>query len=295
MSRQPHPSPAVRWENWSARGALYSFAAGPMGGPLVSAAFSDAAGRVAVSVGGVPAGATAVHFERSINSITWSDVRGGQAVVVVGSLASIYDYEYADGVTNYYRATFLNSLGGIMSRSVGSVTPAQTGVWLKNPVRPYLNTKVTVVDFAAVTRKSRSGVFDIIGRTNAVAVTDLMSGRGTSITLRTTSHATADTLDLMIAVGEVLFLQPPYQAAPPTMYAVPGDASRGRVAMGSAVRVFDLPLTEVAQPDLTLAAVQSTWQTVINTYATWNDLIAAKATWADVLNLVGSAADVITS
>ncbi len=295
MSRQNRQSPAVRWENWSARGALYTLAAGPVGGPVVTVAFSDPQGRVSVSVGGVPAGTTSVHFERSINGVTWTDVRGGQAVVVVASLASVYDYEYADGTLNYYRATFVNALGGILSRAVGTVTPAQTGTWLKNPVRPYLNTRVTVTGFTAVTRKSRSGVFDVIGRTNAVAVTDLMSGRETTVTLRTTTHDTADALDLMIAVGEVVFFQPPYRAAPPTMYAAPGDTSRAQVAMTSAVRTFDLPLTEVAQPDLTLAAVQSTWQTVVNTYATWADLIAAKATWNDVLNLVGSAADVITS
>lgn len=182
-----------------------------------------------------------------------------------------------------------------VSRDTGTVTPAQTSVWLKSPTRPFLNRRVTVIDFDDLTRASRSGVFDVIGRTLQVAVTDLMSGRSTSIVLRTTTSEEADDLDLMIAVGEVLFLQAVGGSALPTLYAVPGGVTRTRVAQTSAVRRFTLPLTEVAVPDLTLAAVQSTWQTVINTYASWADLIAAKATWSDVLQIVGTAADVITS
>lgn len=79
------------------------------------------------------------------------------------------------------------------------------------------------------------------------------------------------------------------------MYALPTGMTRSQVAATSAHRLFPTPLTEVAQPSLTLAAVQSTWQTVVNTYATWQDLLNAKPTWNDVLNIVGSAADIITT
>jgi hypothetical protein len=180
-------------------------------------------------------------------------------------------------------------------RETTSVTPNQTAAWLKNPLRPFLNRVVQVVGFDDITRQSRSGVFDVIGRTLPVAVTDLMSGRSTTITIRTTTAEEADDLDGLIAVGEVLLLHPVGGSALPTMYAVPGNTARSRVAQTSAVRRFSLPLAEVAVPDLTLAAVQSTWQTVVNTYATWADLVAAKATWNDVLQIVGSASDVITS
>lgn len=182
------------------------------------------------------------------------------------------------------------------AKDTATVTPAQTAVWLKNPLRPFLNRAVTVVDIDDVTRQSRSALFDVIGRTLPVARTDLQSGRSTTLVLRVTNRVDADDLDGMIAVGEVLFVQPPVPAsAVPTMYALPGGASRQRVANTSAVRRFPLGVTECAMPDLTVAAVQSTWVTVTNTYATWADLVAAKATWSDVLQLVGTAADVVTS
>lgn len=296
MSRQPRQSAAVRWENWSAKGAPYTMSLAPVAGVgLLNPVYVDSAGRVVLTVGAAPSGAVTVHLERSTDNVTWTDVRGAQAVPLVSGSALVYDYEYSAGVANYYRASFLSGAGAILSRTISPVTPAQTGTWLKNPLRPFLNTRVNVVGFGEVTRQSRSATFDVIGRTIPVAVTDLMSSRGTSYTIRTTSATAADTLDLMIAVGEVLFVQPPYQAAPPTMYAVPGGITRSQVAQSSAVRLLSLAAVEVARPDPSVAAVQSTWQTVVNTYATWQDLVNAKPTWSDVLQLVGSTADVVTS
>lgn len=263
---------------------------GPGGNVAVlTVSYDDAAARVLLTVVGA-ADSTVAHFQRSTDQVTWTDVRGGQAVTVGRGGAQLYDYEYSAGVLNYYRVVFDGD-----ATVTTSVTPDQTGVWLKNPLRPFLNRPVTVIDFADVTRESRSGLFDVIGRTLAIARTDLMSGRSTTVTMRVTDQSDADDLDGLIAVGEVLLLQPPGGSAVPTMYAVPFGYARARVAQTSAVRRFPLPLTECVMPDLSLAAVQSTWQTVVNTYATWADLIAAKATWNDVLQLVGSAEDVITS
>jgi hypothetical protein len=263
---------------------------------ILSAVYDDTAGRVALTVTTAPTGAVSVYFQRSGDRVTWSDVRGGQSITVAGGAASLFDFEYAAGVTNYYRASYVDVAGNSIGPSTTtSVVPIQTGCWLKNPLRPFLNRKVTVIGIGDVTRQSRSGLFDIIGRTLPVAVTDLMSGRSTMLTIRATDPAEAVDVDDMVAVGEVLFLQPPLGSAVPTMYALPGGATAQRVANTSSARYLPVGLTECAIPDLTLAAVQSTWQTVVNTYATWADLIAAKATWSDVLQLVGSAEDVITS
>jgi hypothetical protein len=179
-------------------------------------------------------------------------------------------------------------------QDTASVTPAQDVVWLKNPLRPFLNRPVTVTGIGDVTRDSRSGLFDIIARTPAVAVTDLMSGRTVPLTLRATDPAHAVDIDDMVAVGEVLYVQSPVNSPVPTLYALPAGSTVQRVANTSSARNLPLSLTECAMPDLSLAAVQSTCQTVLNTYATCADLVLAKATCADVLLLVGTAEDVIT-
>lgn len=234
-----------------------------------------------------PAVPTATFSDATKAFVAYHNASGWAAGAISfgGGTTSAASWEYA---------AWLRPASYILRES-GTVTPAQTGIWLKNPLRPFLNRRVEIVDFTDLTRSSRSGLFDVIGRTLPIGVTDLMSGRSTTITLRTLTAADADDLEDRVAVGEVMLLQPPYQAAPPTLYGLPTGLTRSRVAQTSAIRRFVLPLTEVAAPDPGLAAVQSTWQTVINTYSTWADLVAAKAAWTDVLQLVGTAADVITS
>lgn len=462
----------------------------------LTATFDDPTGKVTLSVIAAPAGASAAHFQRSVDQVTWVDVRGGQAAPVAGGVATFLDYEYTAGQLNYYRVTYTGTAGGsfvahgaaatgnntpltpalpagiavgdlkvlaaaIRSapttgqittpagwtpvartpsgfnlftrihqagdvaptvtftggaagddtlaeiaafRTVGSstlnvalsttvatqnvpypatapatdgmvllttwkqddntsvatpagftaldninstagndaslawfyrvgvlagtvipsgsvvvtggtaavsiahmtaisssvetatVTPGQTAIWLKNPLRPFLNRTVRLVGpLDDVSRDDRSGLFDIIGATLPVAVTDLMSGLITSYTIDTRTRAEVVSLDLFIAVGEVLLFQPPGASNLETLYAVPGSPTRTIFTENNPRRFTNLPLSECAMPDLTVAATQSTFQTVNNTYASFADLLAAKATFGDVLLLVGTAADVITS
>jgi len=182
-----------------------------------------------------------------------------------------------------------------VSQEIGSTTPSLgTIAWVKFPTRPYLNRQVVTIDVDDVTKKSRSGTFDVIGRTMPIAVTDLFSGRNTTVTVRAVDRPTTDDLESCLAAGDVIFLHAPKGAVMPTGYFATGDIVRSRPANTGAVRYIKIPITEVAQPSPVLAAVLSTWQTVINTYATWQALINAKATWNDVLQLVGSPSDVIT-
>lgn len=257
----------------------------------LTATYDDPTGKVTLVVAGAPGGTTFAHLQRSPDQVTWTDVRGGQAVAVSSGGTTFLDYEYSAGMINYYRATYTPS-GSV---DTTSLTVAQTAIWLKNPLRPFLNRVVKLVGpLDTVSRNSRSGVFDIIARTDPVAVTDLMSGLVTSYTLDTRTRDEVVDLDLMLAVGEVLLFQPPGASNLETIYALPGSPSRSIFTENSPRRFTTLPLAEVALPDLTLAAVQSTYQTVLNTYATYQALLDAKATYQDVLLLVGTANDVIT-
>lgn len=289
----PHVAAWSRLWPRAGAGPLSSTAAGSP--PVLTAVYDDAAGRVALSLSVAPPGAVTVHLQRSVNQVSWTDVRGAQALPV--GAAQIFDYEYTAGVLNYYRASYVDASGNpVTPATIISVQINQTAIWLKNPVRPFLNRTIRLVGpLADVSRNSRSGLFDIIGATLPVGVTDLMSGKLTSYAICTETRADVVAVDSMIAVGDVLFFQPPGGSDLETLYGLPGNPSYGIFTENRATRFTTLPLSECAKPDLTLAAVQSTWQTVLNTYATWQDLINAKATWADVLQLVGTAEDVITS
>lgn len=172
---------------------------------------------------------------------------------------------------------------------------AHTDIWLVHPTRPYLNRSVLVTAFTDVVRKSRAGLYPIIGRTFDVAITDVKQGRAFTITINTTTRQAEVDLDLTMALGEPIYLRTPLNGAIPSVYAAVGDQSTKHPSYTHARRYFEFPLTEVAQPDPLLAANNSTWQDVVNTYATWTTLLAAKATWADVLATLGTPTSTIVS
>lgn len=186
-----------------------------------------------------------------------------------------------------------------LTTQTDSITPALTGVWIKSLRRPFLNRIVNVEDYSDPTRASRSGAFDIIGRTLPLGVADVMSGRRWTLTVYTTNLSDADDLDTVLAAGDIWFVHVPVDCTVPGGYViVDGDVVRRRTKPPAAkrstpYRYFDVPLLEVATPDDDVAGSTSTWATVIAGYATWSDLIADKATWADVLELIGSAGEVI--
>lgn len=223
----------------------------------------------------------------------------------------VWDYRVQTTAANIGASTFTVSGGasaisrGVVAvfppapyriRETDSITPAIDRVWLKSIVRPFLNREVTVRDFGDITRPDRGGVFEVVGRSYPVAVTDVRGSRRFSLELRTLTEAEADDLRLILASGDVLYLQVPptgQSSAVPTAYVSVGDATERRPTSITAVRLFSLPCTEVAPPGPDVVGATVTWQTVINAYATWADLMADQATWADLLELVGSPGDVI--
>lgn len=180
----------------------------------------------------------------------------------------------------------------------GSITPVLGGVWLKSVARPFLNRQVEVRDFSEVERPSRAGVFEVVGRSYPVAVTDLRASRRWSLQLSTYSREDADDLELLLAGGDILLVHVPQDGS--RLSAVPG----GYVAAGYAqvatppttdlrMRVFEVAFTEVAAPGPDVVGSASNWQSVLNMYPTWEAVLNAHPTWADLLELVGEPTDVI--
>lgn len=226
--------------------------------------------------------------ERSADLVRWSTVRGGESVVLAAGTLRLDDYEFAADVANYYR----------MPGYSGSIIPVLGGVWLKSVARPFLNRQVTVADFSEVTRPNRGGVFEVVGRSYPVAVTDVRGSRRWSLQVRTDDPQEANDLDLLLAGGDILLVHVPQGGG--RISAVPG----GYVTVGDTrmvtpptydlrMRVLDLPLVEVAAPGPDVVGASVTVQTVLNAYATCQQVLDAHPTVLDLLELVGSPTDVI--
>lgn len=167
----------------------------------------------------------------------------------------------------------------------GSITPAFTGPWLKSIARPYLNRSVTALRaFANVERSARGGVFNIVGRSVPVAVTDVRGSRRWTLQVCTQDAAEAHELDLMLVSGDPLFLQvPPNSNLPvPSMHVFVGDTSVRKEAWSNK-RTWTLPLVEVAAPGADVVGGTIDWRCVIDTYATWQAVLNDNTSWAALL------------
>lgn len=214
---------------------------------------------------------------------TATDVPAG-TFVVTGAASAIS----RGMVIAFGHAPFLNE-------QTATIAPTLTAVWLKSIARPFLNQAVQVIWAPAVvySRPARTGVFDIVGRTLPVAVSDVRTSRRWTLLLRTDDTAAAENLDLILASGDVLFLQAPPVCDMITGYIAVGDVTREHHPLRPARVTWTLPVTEVAAPGPDVVGSTVTWQSVLNAYATWADVIADNATWADLLTLIGDPSEVI--
>lgn len=262
----------------------------------LTATYDPVLSRIRLSATLLGATATRCVFWRTTNGfVTYHTVRGGFPVPVSGQNASIDDYEWEPGVPLKYRVQSYTDadLTGVATYDV-TITQDLDVVWVKVPAAPFLNQPVIVSDRSAVRRRSRAGVFDVVGRTLPVAVGDIASSRAFTLELLTQTAADETNLDYVFASGEVVFLHLPstVEHFPGGYYSV-GDVERETTLRASARRVWSVPLTEVAAPGPDVIGPAYTWTSVLSDFATWNDVIAANATWNDLLQRTGTPSDVI--
>lgn len=232
-------------------------------------------------------------FDRTTNGITYSTVRGGLHVPVTASAANLDDYEFPADVAVTYRVRSYNVSDTLQATFTTTITQALTQPWLKSISRYFLNREIFAADASDISYKSRAGIFDVVGRSAPVAVTDVHTLCSYELSVATILKGPADDLRFMVTSGDVLFLHTPPDFPSPGGYFVVGDVSESRQNLPWARRWFRLPLTQVAAPAADVVGAVGTWQTVKDTYATWAALKAAKATWADVRELIGDPSEVI--
>lgn len=257
----------------------------------VSLVYDTTFARVIIDCNGLGAATTAL-VERSTDQVTWVTVRGGLDVsITVGVFdLPINDYEFVPDVENFYR---VNPDTG--ADQTGSITPTLTATWLKSVARPFLNQSFSRSEIVSdVNRPERDGVFDIIGRSLPIAVTELRSSKQYSLRLVTRTLGEADALDLLLASGDALFLHVPSTWPLPSAYVAVGNAPRA-MRWSTDWSTWTLAIKEVAAPSADVVGSLSTYQTVLSTYATYTALLAAHSDYADVLTLIGSPDEVIVT
>lgn len=251
--------------------------------------------RIRLAATALGASATYAVFDKTEDGLTYENVRGGSHVTVVSQLADLDDFEFPVGTVVNYRVRSYNSSDVLQQTfTTGNITQDLTDVWFKSFPLAFLNQSQKITQVGAITRANKSGVFQVIGRSVPVLVSDVRGSRQINLQVNAITDAKRDDFDYLLQTGDPVLIQAPLSnVVVPTGYFTITDYSENLVGIPSEQRFFNLSLTEVAKPTDDITAVTMTWNGLINSYPTWADVIAANATWNAVLALVGDPSDVV--
>jgi hypothetical protein len=245
--------------------------------------------RVIINADGLGS-ATTAHVERSVDGVRWTTVRGGIDVpVVAGSIfIPLSDYEFIANAENIYRVT--SDLALVQQ---DTITPTLTAVWLKSIRRPFLNMPFAQAEIIGdINRNGREGIFNVIGRSLPIAVSDLRQSREYPFRCVTRTKAEAGMLDLLSLSGDVLYIHAPASWPIQSAYVVARSAQQSlRIPEEWCVWTFDM--REVAAPGSDVIGSTSSYQTVLNDHIDYDDMLFVHATYNDVLLLLADSSEVI--
>ncbi len=184
-----------------------------------------------------------------------------------------------------------------------SETPIQSGVWLKFPLRPFLNREIELCNWGSENRASRGQVFQVLGRRLPVAVNEVRASREFGVIVKAVDFDEADAIELALSFGDTVYLQTPgtnvnecglaRRNYPDSGYFFVGNLESTRVLDGVATKALTFDLTEVDGPDSAVEYSTVTWAGIVANFATWADVLATFPTWLDVQQYVSDPEDEI--
>lgn len=226
--------------------------------PTLTLTPDSANGRIIAELDDNAGDATTDYFQlqRSVDGgDTWTDVRlltDDTLITPSAGVATVYDYELPNGEAVDYRARAAHNYSGVLAYSAwtSAVTSWSGDVWwIKDPLDPARNLTVTVLAYNEVQRPARQGVFQALGATLPLVVSDTRGGATGTIILRTDSAADRAALDNVL--DRTVLIQGPAADGEPDRYVRLGDTARQRIdglRSTAPQRTESLAWVEVASP-----------------------------------------------
>ncbi len=240
------------WSSWAYSG----FVMNPTlpSAPTVALTDQPASGRVRLIVtpSNSPVATNGITVQRKVGGV-WVDMRNGESAG--GAAVTFYDYEVQPGVLAEYQVRAWN---GATLRNYGAavaVSATPTGIlwWIKHLTDSSLNMQLTLRSNPFVSNQVRQGIFQPMGRADAVVVSDTRGPDSGEITTLVTGLAGQDAIDALLDTASVLYLSGPASHVWRDRYVAFGDASSNRVIDNAGFDGMDvtLPWTEVGRPPAT--------------------------------------------
>jgi hypothetical protein len=261
----------------------------------VTITYDSSLARIRISA--TAAGGTAYAVvDRSSNGIRWTVIRGAGHLIPASGALTADDYEFPPGTPVTYRVRAYSAADVLLATETAAATAAIDRPWLKSVSRPFLNRPMAVQGRTpAVSRKARAGVFEIKGRSLPVVVSEVRGPREWTLQVRTDTPADTRGLELLLASGDVLYVQVPPGYDLPGGYVTVGAVTQQRISAlpGDLRSVWMLPMTEVAAPGPDVVGYTATWSSLLAEFGSWTAVTAAFGTWAEVAEFVADPETVI--
>ena len=190
--------------------------------------------------------------------------------------AVIVEQPKPDGTTTTYQ---------IVSPAVTIPVSSSVG-WLKNLSQSALNTQVTIQTLSDVKRPSRQQVYPVVGRSNPVVVSDVLTGRTGTLSLMTIGTTDYQSILGLLQPGTTLFFQATPDDYFADMYFIAGDVTEQRPAQTSSdlTRIWQIDFTEVDSPSGALTSIPGNSYLLVTNFGTYQNLLDDRATYLSVLD-----------
>lgn len=251
---------ATHWSDWAYDEYIINVPAPNV--PTLTLADEPTKARISIGLasGGGGTATNAFEIQRSLDGgTTWEAVRlttDTDGVIYSGATTTVYDNEAPNGTAMKYRARAGHDYSGVYAwsawTSTGTETWSGSDSWLKAPESPTLNAVALIKSRVEQQRAARQGIFQPLGRSLAVVVSDERTGATGEIAVwvdASDSSARAK-LEALLDSPLTLLLQHPAAAHEDDLYLCPGNYSRARsIDNQNAVGfIYTFQWTEVDEP-----------------------------------------------
>lgn len=183
-------------------------------------------------------------------------------------------------------------------QTIASLTPVLPNpyanpYWIMDPQRPGQNIRVDIVSFSDITNDAKAGVFEVLGRSYPVTVTDVMQSDKLTFSMDVANRKAALELSQRFALGEPMYLltADPADDLGTFYFTVLSMSRKPDTLRGSWTLSVDVRV--VSQPSPSVYGATYIWNDVVTNYATWNDVQAGVASWSNLVDKVSNSTIVV--
>lgn len=160
--------------------------------------------------------------------------------------------------------------------------------WLMNPGRPGQNVRIEITEFSEITQAGRTGIFEIVGRSSPVTISDVMASGSFEFTIDAATKAEAKEIVGRLALGDPMFLLVPDPNADlDTFYFTATSVKRAVDTPGGSWSI-KVTAREVSQPAPAVYGSTYIWNDVATDYTSWTAVLAdpQNASWSNLVDRI---------